>query len=148
MLYFHFDLNDPIKKKKLLLVINSITFFFYKYPWLEISGSSQWNIVQKRSNNFINAPSINWDLSQQFCVVILTIVMSKNSTDVLFYLSAINISTSWELFCCFFFIAARLSAIIFFLASSRALAASFIFSVRSGEDSGVSFVFETLLLEP
>jgi hypothetical protein len=41
-----------------------------------------------------------------------------------------------------------LSAIIFFLASSRALAASFIFSVRSGEDSGVSFVFETLLLEP
>lgn len=44
--------------------------------------------------------------------------------------------------------AARLSANIFFRASSRALAAALIFSVRSGEDSGVSLALVVFLREP
>lgn len=44
--------------------------------------------------------------------------------------------------------AARLSANIFLRASSRALAAALIFSVRSGEDSGVSLDLVVFLREP
>lgn len=65
---------------------------------------------------------------------------------VLFLFQETKISTSSCFGFCF--MAARLSANIFLRASSRAFAAAFIFSVRSGEDSGVSLALGAFLRDP
>lgn len=65
---------------------------------------------------------------------------------VLFLFQETKISTSSCFGFCF--MAARLSANIFLRASSRAFAAALIFSVRSGEDSGVSLALGAFLRDP